>query len=81
MEKLATISKNGRFLIPARFRKQLKLKPGDKVILRIEGRSLRLITLEDAVYQAQNLVDKHAEPGMSLVDTLIEDRESEASNE
>ena len=81
MEKMTSISKNGRLVIPSRFRKELGLESGDEVILRIEGRSIRLIPLGEAVNRAQSLVNSHTLPGTSLVDALLEDRKSEASSE
>jgi len=81
MEKMTLLSQNGRMVIPARFRKELGLEAGDEVILRIEGRSIRLIPLGDAINQAQSLVKSHIVPGVSLVDALLEDRKNEASNE
>ena len=59
MENRSLLSKGGRLVLPAKMRKALDLKSGDEVILRLEGDSIRVIPLAQAVAQAQKLVRSH----------------------
>jgi AbrB family looped-hinge helix DNA binding protein len=57
-----TMNAQGRIIIPARIRKQLKLKHGILVV-SIEENALRLTPLEDTVKNMQALVRKYSKPG------------------
>ncbi len=78
METRTQIGSGGRLVVPAKFRKALKIKAGDELVLRLENDSLRLIPLHQAVSQAQQKVKKYVPEGISLVDTLIQERREEA---
>ena len=80
METSVQMTKGGRLVVPAKFRKALDIKTGDELILRLEDGSIRMIPLKQAVSQAQELVRKYAE-NLSLVDELIQARRSEAKHE
>ncbi len=71
---------NGRLVIPASFRKELHLHPGEELILRIEGNVLHLLSLNQAIAQAQTTVQKYAKSN-SLVARLREMRDEDVSNE
>jgi len=75
------VNENGRVVIPASFRKELGIRVGDEVVLRIEDAELRIATLKGRVERAQRLVRKHVKPGTSLVDELIAERREAARNE
>jgi AbrB family looped-hinge helix DNA binding protein len=75
------VNQNGRVVIPAAFRKQLGIRAGDQVVLRIEDDELRISTLQRNIKRAQRLVRKHVKPGTSLVDELIAERREAARNE
>ena len=81
MEIRTRISNSGRLVIPAIFRRALKLKAGDELVLRIEDDSLRLIPLHQAIHLAQENVKKYVPEGVSLVDILIQERRKEAERE
>jgi AbrB family looped-hinge helix DNA binding protein len=81
MEIRTNLTKNGRLLLPAKFRKALDLRPGDELILRLEKDSIQVIPLQQAVAQAQKLVRKYVHDGASLVADLLLDRREEAKNE
>jgi bifunctional DNA-binding transcriptional regulator/antitoxin component of YhaV-PrlF toxin-antitoxin module len=81
METRIQIRNGGRFVLPANFRKALKIKTGDEMILRIEGDSLRLIPLQQAVRMAQKAVRQYVPKGKSLVDDLVQARREEAAGE
>jgi len=75
------VNENGRVVIPASFRKQLGIRVGDDVVLRLEGDELRITTLKRNIERAQQLVRKHVKAGTSLVDELIAERREAARNE
>ncbi len=81
MEIRTQLTKNGRILLPVRFRKALDLQPGDELILRLEEDSIQVLPVHQAVTQAQDLVKKYVPQGTSLVDELIKTRSQEANND
>ena len=81
MESRTVLTKNGRLLLPARFRKALDLKAGDELILRLEKDSIQVIPLQQAVAQAQKLVRKYVPEGTSMVEDLLVMRREESKNE
>ncbi len=81
MEIRTQLTKNGRILLPVRFRKALDLQPADELILRLEEDSIQVLPVHQAVIQAQDLVKKYVPQGTSLVDELIKTRRQEANND
>ncbi|GAP21514.1 AbrB/MazE/SpoVT family DNA-binding domain-containing protein [Leptolinea tardivitalis] len=81
MEYRVQMNADGRFVLPSRMRKELKLEPGDEVILRLEDGSVRLIPLPQAVSYARQTVRKYIKEGTSLVDDLIQSRREQAARE
>lgn len=81
METRTQLTKNGRLLLPAKFRKALDLHPGDELILRLDKDSIQVIPLHQAVSQAQQLVQKYVPQGTSLVADLLATRREEAKND
>lgn len=73
----AHLSQGGRIVIPAGYRKALGLKPGDDVVLVLEGNEVRLVTPRQAVKRAQSLVRQFVPKGRALADDLIKDRRQE----
>jgi len=73
------LGKGGRIVIPAQYRKTLKLEPGDEVILVMEDGEVRLLTPQRAVQRAQALVRRYIPPGRSLVKELLQERHEEAT--
>lgn len=61
-------------VIPAEYRRELGLEPGDEVIIRLEDGELRILTRAEAVKRAQALVERHVKKGRSLVDELSAER-------
>jgi len=79
MEIRTHISSNGRLIVPAKFRKALKIKAGDELVLRLENDTLLLIPLRQAVNMAQKRVRNYVPEGKSLVDELFQERREDAS--
>lgn len=75
------LSQGGRIVIPAGYRKALGLKPGDDVVLVLEGNEMRLVTPHQAVKRAQSLVRQYVSKGRALADELIADRRQEVRRE
>jgi AbrB family looped-hinge helix DNA binding protein len=74
------VNENGRFVIPASFRKALGIHAGDEVVLRVENDELRITTMRHRIEQAKRLVRQHVKAGTSLVDALIVERRTAAKN-
>jgi antitoxin PrlF len=71
------LTQGGRIVIPADYRKALGLKPGDDVVLVLEGNEVRLVTPHQAVKRAQSLVRQYVSKGRALANELIKDRRQE----
>ena len=80
-EAIASVSADGRVLIPAGYRKALGLRPGDEVVLRLEESCLILYTRELARARAQDYLCTLAPPDLRLSDDLIRERKEEVSRE
>jgi AbrB family looped-hinge helix DNA binding protein len=81
MESKVKIDRGGRLVIPANFRKALGIESGDEVVLQLKDDSIRVITIQEAVQQAQERVRKYIPSSVSLSDELIAERREEAKNE
>ncbi len=81
MEFRVQVHSGGRFVLPSKLRKELQIKAGDEIILRLENGSIRLVPLHQAVIIAQQTVKKYVPKGTSLVADLIQARKTEAERE
>lgn len=82
MEQARTrLSENGRLVIPAAFRQALGLKPGDRLVIRVEDDELRISSPRQALARARRLLRQHIPPGKDLTQSLIDDRRREAERE
>ena len=75
------IGEGGRLVVPARFRKELGLKPGDDVILVLEDGEVRITTVKQAIRRAQQIVRRYVPEDRDLVSELIKERREEAARE
>ncbi|MGH2355402.1 MAG: AbrB/MazE/SpoVT family DNA-binding domain-containing protein [Chloroflexota bacterium] len=71
----------GRIVIPAEYRKAMGIEPGDPVTIYLDEDGLRVLTTEQAVRRAQQIVRRYVPEGVSLVDELIAERRAEAARE
>lgn len=71
----------GRLVLPAEVRERLKIKEGDRLMMRIEPDGT--IKIQTAAVYAHSLhgMFKHLAPGRSMVDELIAERRREAAME
>ena len=78
----ARIDKAGRILIPSKLRRELKVEPGDAMVLETKGDELHLRPYRKAIREAQAIIAKYIpDRDRSLVDELIEERRNEAERE
>lgn len=75
------VAEGGRIVIPAEFRRALGLDVGDEVILDLAEGQLTLLTPQQAVKRAQELVRRYVPRGRRLADELIAERRTEAARE
>ncbi len=75
------LGEGGRLVVPARFRKELGLKPGDDVILVLEDGEVRITTVKRAIRRAQQIVRRYVPEDRDLVSELIKERREEAARE
>jgi AbrB family looped-hinge helix DNA binding protein len=80
-DKLVTIDNVGRILIPAAIRKTLSIFPGDRLVVRMENETLRLLTRAQAIALAQALVRPHVAEGRSLAEELLAERRRETAED
>lgn len=71
----------GRVVIPAVFRKAMRVKEGDRLMASVVDGELRLITPEMSIKLAQKIVRETIAGDVSLVDTLMEMRRQDYEDE
>lgn len=76
-----TVGAGGRIVIPSSFRKRLGIEEGTEVTLVLEANAIRIMTPEQAVERAQQLVKPYARSRRSLSRELIRERRREAKGE
>ena len=77
----AKLNDEYRLIIPVACRKQLGLRPGEEMFIRVTEAGLEMTTFDLALKHFQNQVQALVPPGTSLVDELIAERRNEAANE
>ena len=80
-ETRTRVGAGGRVVIPAAYRKALGVRPGDHLLLVLEGGQVRLLTPEEAIRSAQALVRRHVRKGRRLSEELLAERRREAARE
>ena len=81
MDYKAEVHKAGRITIPIEIRKQFQIAEGDILIIRQEDGELKIITAQQALAHARNLVQPYLQSPESSVDNFIESRREEAKRE
>jgi bifunctional DNA-binding transcriptional regulator/antitoxin component of YhaV-PrlF toxin-antitoxin module len=81
MRELAFLDKGGRFVVPAKFRKEMGWEAGDKLTLAVVENELRVVSVKQAIRDARSFIAQHVPPGVSLVDELIRERREEVRRE
>lgn len=82
MQKMrVSLDAGGRLVIPAAYRKALGVRPGDSVVIALDGREVRGFSPAEALRRAQETVRRHVRPGRHLSDELIAERRRDAKRE
>ena len=81
MQITTRLGSDGRIVLPAVVRRALGLRPGDQLIVDVEGREIRLVTVADAARRAQELVRRYVDPGESLAESLVAERRRESADD
>ena len=69
----------GRVVLPAELRKAFGIEDGVDVLFSRTEHGIEVMTLNEAVRQAQELCAKYITPGVSLVDELRKERDRDES--
>ena len=69
-EYRATFGENGRIIIPAPLRNMMKLIPGEEILLRYDNNSINILTMKQAVKEAQDIVMQYNKDHISLTSPL-----------
>jgi AbrB family looped-hinge helix DNA binding protein len=79
---LARVSQSGRLSIPAKFRKAVGLERGGEVVVELDGREIRIRTIDEVVGRAQALTHQllSDQPDASL-DAFLAERRRQAARE
>lgn len=78
MDYKAEVHKSGRITIPIEIRKQFQIAEGDILTIRQENGELKIITPQQALAHARNLVQPYLQSPESSVDNFIKSRREEA---
>ena len=71
----------GRIVIPSVYRRALGLRRGEQMVLRLEGKELRIQSRAEALRDARAVVRKYVKPSVSLVKALVAERRKESARE
>lgn len=77
-EYRTTFGENGRIIIPAPLRNIMKLIPGEEILLRYDNNSINILTMKQAVKEAQDIVIQYNKEKISLSASLKQSRLEEA---
>ena len=75
------LNADGRFVLPARLRQSIGVKPGDTLVIESDGDSLLVRSLDQVIREVQDSFAPYRVPGVSVVDELIAERRAEAAKE
>lgn len=81
MDYKAEVHKAGRITIPIEIRKQFQIAEGDILTIRQENGELKLITPQQALARARDLVKPYLQSTESSVDNFLTWRKSEGERE
>lgn len=71
----------GKLVIPATFRREMGVKPGDTLIVELDQGELRVRSLPSAIQRVQAMMRNLNPEGRLLSDELIADRRAEAARD
>jgi len=71
----------GKLVIPASFRREMGIKPGDTLIVELTEGELRVRSLPSAIRRVQERLRELNPEGRVLSEELVADRRAEAARE
>jgi AbrB family looped-hinge helix DNA binding protein len=77
----ASLSANGRIVIPASIRQEMGIEPGETLLLDVEDGVLRIESYPSRIRRIQQEFAQYAKPGILASDELIAERREEARRE
>lgn len=78
-DHFASLSKEGRVLIPATIRQQLGLRAGEPLLVSVVDGEVRIVSRIAALRRMQQRLAHLRDPGTSAVDELLRERREAAS--
>ena len=75
------VVEGGKLVIPAAFRREMGITPGDTVIVEMDEGELRVRSLSSAIRRVQERMRELNPEGRLLSEELIADRRAEAARE
>jgi len=81
LQAKASLSANGRIVIPAAVRQALGFSPGETLLLDVVDGVLRIESYPSRIRRIQESVRKHIAPGRLLSEELIAERRDEFRRE
>ena len=75
------INANGRIVIPAEMRQRMGIKPGDTLVLDLDGDILKVEAQQARIRRVQESLRRRIPADRSLSDELIAERREEARRE
>jgi AbrB family looped-hinge helix DNA binding protein len=79
VEARVRLGKGGRVVLPALYRKALDLRPGDELVVELDGDVLHLSSRSAGIKRAQAIVSRRVPASRSLAEELIAERRTEGS--
>jgi AbrB family looped-hinge helix DNA binding protein len=70
----SSFGKDGRILIPIALREAAGVKPGERVVIRIEDGTIVIETIATQIRKVQAMVARLKRPGESIVDEFIAEK-------
>lgn len=75
------VVEGGKLVIPATFRREMGIAPGDTLIVELDEGELRVRSLSSAIRRVQERMRELNPEGRLLSEELIADRRAEAARE
>lgn len=72
-----TVGDSGRFVIPASIRKDLNIKSGDKLMIKIKDGEMRIFDPKKSIEKIREKAMKMKKPGVNMVDEFLKFRKEE----
>jgi AbrB family looped-hinge helix DNA binding protein len=74
MNQMVTIEKSGHLVIPVEYRKALRFKDGEAVMLSLKEGHIEISSIQESIAIAQDRVKKYLRSNVNLVEMLFDDR-------